>query len=175
MSQSAKMKKAIISNVLPKLNEKGFYGDYPTLYRKYDDRLEMICFYPAKYGNAIVIQASVVYLNEDKDNDNIAYEWYKFDGKQVDLNTITTAYCHNLYVLKGKFGDEFYYTDVYWHQGMIQGVSEKRRDSLKKGLFTRKLQTSDEHIYDKVCEEINSKMHKVYKWLEKNKSPRKRK
>ena len=58
---------------------------------------------------------------------------------------------------------------------MIQGVSEKRRDSFKKGLFTRKLQTADEQIYDKVCEEINSKMHKVYKWLEKNKSPRKRK
>ena len=175
MYQSTKMKKAIISNVLPKLNEKGFYGDYPTLYRKYEDRLEMICFSPAKYGNAIVIQAAVVYLNEDKDNDNIAYEWYKVDGKQVDLNTITTAYCHNVYALKGKYGDEFYYTDVYWHQGMIQGISEKRRDSFKKGLFTRKLQTADEHIYDKVCEEINSKMHKVYKWLEKNKSPRKRK
>ena len=29
--------------------------------------------------------------------------------------------------------------------------------------------------YDKVCEEINSKMHKVYKWLEKNKSPKKNK
>ena len=56
---------------------------------------------------------------------------------------------------------------------MIQGVSEKRRDSFKKSLFTRKLQTADEHIYDKVCEEINSKMHKVYKWLEKNKNPKK--
>lgn len=175
MSQSRKIKQAIISNVLPKLNENAFYGRYPTLYRKYEDRLEMICFSPYKYGNAIVIQASVVYLNEDKDNDNIAYHWYKIEGKTVDLNTITTGYCNKVYELKGKYGYEFYYTDVYWHQGMYQGVSEKRRATFKRGLFTRKVQTADEHIYDKVCEEMNSKMHKVYKWLEKNKSPKKKK
>lgn len=58
---------------------------------------------------------------------------------------------------------------------MYQGVSEKRRATFKRGLFTRKVQTADEHIYDKVCEEMNSKMHKVYKWLEKNKSPKKKK
>ena len=174
MSQSTKMKKAIIQNVLPKLVENGFYGSYPNMYRKYEDRLEMICFGPYKYGNAIGIEASVVYLNEDEENDNILHKSYTFEGRTVDLNTITTADCKIIYVLKGKYNDVFYYTDVYKHFGIYEGVSEKKKDTFKKGLFTRKVQTADDHIYDKVCEEINSKMYKVYKWLEKNNTPKKR-
>lgn len=80
MSQSTKMKKAIIQNVLPKLVENGFYGNYPNMYRKYEDRLEMICFGPYKYGNAIGIEASVVYINEDEENDNILHKLYTFEG-----------------------------------------------------------------------------------------------
>lgn len=175
MSQSYNMKKSIIKNVVPKIIEKDFYGKYPNYYRKYDDRLEMICFASLKYGNAIVVECSVVYLNESKENDNIAYHWYEYENKPFDINTISTAYCKKFYRLKGHIQGNFYYTDVYRDIWGYHPVGEKRRETYKKGLFGYRVQTADEHIYDKVCEQINLRMHKIYEWLEENKEPLKTK
>lgn len=80
------------------------------------------------------------------------------------------------YVLKGKYGP-FFYTDVYKHYlggSWYEGVGEKRKAAYKKGFFVRKVQTVDDGIYDRVCDEINGKIHKVYRWLEENKTVKKR-
>ncbi len=180
MSQSSKMRAALERRVIPRVLHNGFYGKYPNFYRRLENRLEIL--YIGEFrrgvmkGNAVAVECSVVYLNEAAENDNIIHPFYEIENKPVDLNTITTGECRHFYVLKGKYGP-FFYTDVYKHYlGGIwyEGVGEKRKAAYKKGFFVRKVQTADDGIYDRVCDEINEKIHKVYRWLEENKTVKKR-
>ena len=158
MSQSQKMKQAIIANVVPNLIQEGFCGEYPHFRRVHADRIDIVSFASYKYGNAIFIDISTAYLRDEKNNVT-----NRFDG---NFDTITTSDCSKIYRLKGNFGNLFYYTDVYFRLGMVEGIGENRKDFKRKptGIL---LQKADENIYGKVCDLINKRMKKAYKWFDK--------
>ena len=165
MTQSQRMKKALEENVISRLVADGFIGKYPNYRKVYPDRIELISFPKYKYGNAFYIVASVAYPNkEEKEKQNIDYHFY--DGNFDDLSADV---CRDKYFLKGNFGDLFYYTDVYWCGGALgcMGVSEEKSKNHKRKWYELQLQKADENIYKKVCDQVNKKLTKIYKWWAK--------
>ena len=110
--------------------------------------------------------ASIAYPNGDKRKQNIDYHF--FTG---ELDDLTTDYCGKRYYLKSRFGRAFYYTDVYiiaFFGGIIyEGVSEKRMKDYQPRRFDIHIQKYDEGIPQRICDEINRKMPRIYKWWEK--------
>lgn len=165
MKQSQKMRKALEKQVLPKLIADGFTGKFPHYRKFYSDRIELISFPSYKYGNAFYVLASVAYPNREKDERNINYSF--FEG---NIDELTADDCPLRYVLKGNFGELFYYTDVYitYICGlMYQGVSEDRAKTYKRKWYEIRVQKADENIYEKVCGQVNKKLPKVYRWWNK--------
>lgn len=166
MTQSQKMKKALEENVISKLSADGFAGEYPDYRKDYPDRIELISFPKYKYGNAFYVLASVAYPNREKEKQNI--DLHFFNG---DLDGLTADHCIYRYFMKGNFRDCFYYTDVYRIQIfgglMYEGVSETRAKTYKPKRFDKLVQKADENIYQRICDDINKKMPKVYKWWAK--------
>ena len=165
MTQSQKIKKALEENVIPKLLADGFVGKYPNYRKVYPDRIELISFPKYKYGNAFYVLASVAYPNKPQSEQNIDYCF--FNG---NLNDLTANDCLGLrYYLKGNFGDLFYYTDVYWCGGDLgaMGISEEKAKNYKRKWYEIRLQKADEAIYQKVCNLVNKRLPKIYKWWDK--------
>ncbi|MCM1368084.1 MAG: DUF4304 domain-containing protein [Roseburia sp.] len=160
MSQSEKMNKALLTYVIPRLEENGFIGEYPNYRRAYEDRVEIISFHPWKYGNAFYVDISTAYLRDSNNN------LHNFTDR--DINTVTTSDCNKIYRLKGNFDRKFFYTDVYLCPGAIfLGVSEKKAETYKRGFFDIRVQKSSPEIYIKVCDKINKQIKKAYKWWNK--------
>ena len=162
-SQSQIMKEKLYKNVVPGLIKHGYLDEYPMFYKKDGDFFSLIYLGPAKGGNAVTIEASYVYLDKDFEKNNI-HRFYKGEIKKVK-----TTDCIDWYWLKAKY-KYFYYTDVYIQLfGGIDyyGVSIDQAKTFRKPFFHFKVQKYDDNIYEKVCSEINNKIFKVYKWLEK--------
>ena len=166
MTQAQKMNTALENEVIAKLKADGFEGKFPHYRRVFPDRIELISFPKYKYGNAFHVIASVAYPNREKWEQNIDYHF--FTGEFEEL---TADDCRNRYELKSRFGEVFYYTDVYIINifgGIIyQGVSESKMQSHKPKRFDIHVQKYDERIYQRICDEINCKMPKIYKWWSK--------
>lgn len=163
MSQSEKMKNALLKYVVPDLKENGFCGEYPNYRRIYDDRIDIISFHPYKYGNAFYVDISTVFPNRPTGKQNINRD---FDG---DLENIVTGNCSKIYRLRGNFERKFFYTDVYlsfWGSPYL-AVSEKKAETFKRGVFDIRVQKSSPDIYRKVCDKVNKQMRKAYKWWNK--------
>ncbi len=164
MTQSQKMKKSLEENVISKLLVDGFVGKYPNYRKVYSDRIELISFPKYKYGNAFYVLASVAYPHNEKEKQNIDYHF--FDG---NFDNLSADDCRCKCFLKGNFGDLFYYTDVYWCGGDLGciGVSEEKSKTYKRKWYELRLQKADENIYKKVCDQVNKKLPKIYKWWAK--------
>ena len=165
MTQSQKMKKALVENVISRLVADGFVGTYPNYRKIYPDRIELISFPRHKYGNAFYVLASVAYPNKEKGKQNV--DAHYFDG---NFNEIVADDCGGLrYYLKGNFGDLFYYTDVYWCGGDLgyRGISEEKSKNYKRKWYEIRLQKADERIYQKICDQINKRLSRIYKWWAK--------
>ena len=162
MSQSEKMKKALLEYVVPVLKENGFCGEHPNYRRVYDDRIDIICFHPNPYGNAFYVDISTVYPNRPKEKQNVDYR--TFDG---NFDNVVTGDCFKMYRLKGNFDSMFFYTDVYFCWAFYMGVSDKKAETYKKGLFDIRVQKAGPDIYKKICDKVNKQMSKAYKWLDK--------
>jgi hypothetical protein len=93
------------------------------------------------------------------------------DEASDEADELTADDCGKRYELKSRFGRIFYYTDVYNIQifgGIIyEGVSESKMKNYKPKRFDIHIQKYDEGIYQRICDEINRKMPKIYKWWEK--------
>ena len=166
MTQAQKMNKALEREVITKLKADGFEGKFPHYRRVFPDRIELISFPKDKYGNAFHVVASVAYPNREKWEQNIDYHF--FAG---ELGELTADDCGKRYELKSRFGRAFYYTDVYIISifgGIIfQGVSESKMQSHKPKRFDIHVQKYDEGIHQRICDEVNRKMPKIYKWWSK--------
>lgn len=164
MTQSQRMKKALEENVISRLVADGFIGKYPNYRKIHSDRIELISFPKYKYGNAFYVLASVAYPNNEKEKQNIDHHF--FDG---NFDNLSADACCDKYFLKGNFGDLFYYTDVYWCGGDLgcMGVSEEKSKTYKRKWYELQLQKADENIYKKVCDQVNKKLPKIYKWWAK--------
>ena len=166
MTQSQKMNAALIREVIPRLLSDGFEGAFPHYRRVFPDRIELISFPKYKYGNAFYVQASVAFPDNEKDEQNI--EHHLFSG---NLETLIADDCRKRYMLRSRFGECFYYTDVYIVQLfggiMYQGVSEKKMETYRPKCFDIHIQKYNEDIYQCICDEINRKMPRIYKWWSK--------
>ena len=166
MTQSQKMNTALENEVIAKLKADGFEGKFPHSRRVFPDRIELISFPKYQYGNAFHVIASVAYPNREKWEQNIDYHF--FTGEFEEL---TADDCRNRYELKSRFGSVFYYTDVYiihiFSGILYQSVSESKMQSHKPKRFDIHVQKYDERIYQRICDEINRKMPKIYKWWSK--------
>ena len=161
MSQSQKMKQALLANVVPNLMHHGFCGEYPHFRRVHSDRIDIVSFAPYKYGNAFYVDASTVYLRDTKNNTS-----NRFDG---NFDTVTTSDCIKIFRLKGNFDDKFFYTDVYFcllTGAYYIGVSENNKNFKPRFLDIR-VQKANCDIYTKVCDKVNKQMVKAYKWFDK--------
>lgn len=164
MSQSEKMKKALLTYVVPKLTENGFCGEYPNYRRVVDDRIDIICFNPYPYGNAFYVDVSTVFPNRPEGKQNVNNLF--FDG---DFDNIVTGHCSDFYRLQGNFDDLFFYTDVYFcllGGAYYIGVGENNK-TFKPRFLDIRVQKSSPEIYKKVCDKINKQMSKAYKWWQK--------
>ena len=166
MTKAQKMNEALEREVIVKLKADGFEGKFPHYRRVFPDRIELISFPKDKYGNAFHVEASIAYPNRPKWEQNIDYHFF-----QGELDDLTADDCGKRYELKSRFGRIFYYTDVYIIQifgGIIyEGVSESKMKDYKPKRFDIHVQKYDEGIYQRICDEINRKMPRIYKWWEK--------
>lgn len=163
MKQSEKMKKAVLSTVVPHLEENGFRGEYPHYRRKFEDRVEVLCFRPNKHGNALQIDISTAFMREKNANVN-----RMFHG---DFGNVTVSDCKEVYRLQGNFGDSFYYTDVYIVNllgGIVyQGVSEEQAKNGPLVGFHLPAQKATEKTVGSVCKLMIERMKKAYRWWDK--------
>ena len=152
------MKQALEDIVVPNLNENGFYGQIPTFYRKSNDYIEIIYLGLTKYKVSYVVRASIVYLNKEKEENNIDYRL--FSG---NLDEITAEDCRKKYFMKGSFGtNEFFFHDVYLALGVgVIGVG-----AVGKKPVGIRLQKFNQNTYEKVCRKITKRLPKLYAWLD---------
>lgn len=159
MSQSQKMRSALLKYVIPKLTESGFVGKYPHFRKIYDDRAELLTFQSNKWGNSFTVEVSTVFRPEKSRESN-------FLGEDLDIETANVWDTAMRYRLKGMFDGWFYYTDVYknilW--GDYNAISETRSQDYVPLRWEKQVQKADADIYRKVCAEVNLQMEKAYKW-----------
>ena len=160
MSQSEKMKRALLEHVIPGLKANGFCGEHPNYRRVVGDRIDIICFNTCKYENAFYVDISTVFPDRPKEKQNVHRF---FDG---DFDNVTTGDCRDMYRLSGNFGDQFFYTDVYFCWGYYLGVSENNK-TFKPIFPDFRVQKATADIYKKVCDKVNKGMRKAYKWWDK--------
>lgn len=164
MNQNQLIKKALFEIVVPKLVDLGFDNKYPMFYKQEGDFLNLIYIGPAKVGNAITVEASYVRLNRSEKESNVLR---LFNGK---IDEITPSDCDDWYLLKGKH-KLFFFTDTYYCGSLgYYGVNKDKAADFKKPFFHIKVKSFHEGIYEEVCNEINSKLPKVFKWLNKKKN-----
>ncbi len=156
----------LVEKVGKKLNENGFIivdstTDYFVFHRKCDSFIEIIQLGKDKFETYITISSSIVFLKAPDENNNINYSFFnEFNNGNIDK--INADDCYKKYFLKGNFGREFHYGDIYWALGLgVVGVDPSKK---KKPLGFR-MKKFNEKTYDKLCTIIIKKLPKIYSWL----------
>lgn len=159
LSMNKTFKQQLLCKVVPNLNKADFWGEFPTYYRKTEGYIEIITFVKDKYQCAYTITASAVNLNKDSQHNNINYNIYC-----SDIDKITAHQCKRFYTLtKSCNNEQFRYGDIYLALGMgIVSISPQSKRPL--GILLTK--QSDKQ-WDKLCNTINKRLHKIYQWLNK--------
>ena len=162
MSQSQKMRNALLKYVVPNLIAKGFVGQYPHYKKIYDDKIELLVFETNKHGNSFTVEISTVFLVSKKRDSNFSSSEFK---KIEDA----TVWDTNLrYRLKGIYDGWFYYTDLYSQKinsiVFYNAISEIKSKDYIPATNEVLVQKADDNIYRKVCEEVNNQMVTAFKW-----------
>jgi hypothetical protein len=162
MSQSQKMRNALLTYVIPNLIANGFVGEYPHYKKLYNDRVELLVFQTNNWGNSFTVEVSTIFLPESSRNSN-------FNSSDFASIENATVWDTNLrYRLKGKYDGWFYYTDVYKQKirnmTFYKAVSEKEAQNYSPGKNEVLVQKADEQIYRQVCDDVNRQMEKAFQW-----------
>ena len=164
MSQSQKMRNALLKYVIPPLTAKGFTGKYPHYKKVYDNRIELLVFQANKWGNSFTVEISTVFLTESKRNSNC----YTTNFEKLEDATVWSTM--DRYCLRGMYDGWFYYTDVYKQEigslTIYNAVSETKAKDYIPAKDEVLVQKADDDIYRKVCEEVNNQMGRAFKWLD---------
>ncbi len=164
------LRELLIDTVGKELDEKGFKivdsSKFHLLYHKKSDScIEIIQFSKGKYETYITVCASIAFLNTNEEKSNINYKWFN-EFNNGDYRKINVDDCLKKYYLKGNFGNEFHYGDVYIELG--RGITGVNPNSKNKP-FGFRIKKYNDSIYKELCRLIKKKIYKLYSWLEKQK------
>ncbi len=164
------LRELLIEKVGKELNQKGFcIADagvkYVVYHRKHEDYIEIIQWAKDKYESYITVSASIAFLNTIEEKTNINFKWFN-EFKKCDYNKIDVSDCVNKYFLKGHYGDEFHYGDVYIAIG--RGVVGVAPDSNNTPLGIR-IKKYKDSTYSELCDLIIKRMNNIYSWLDEQK------
>lgn len=169
---SKSFKQVLIDIVGRDLENKGFelaaskcYHGYPIYHRKSDSYIEIIQFGKDKYEPKLIVSCSIVYLGVDEEKSNIDYPSFRmFSGG--DLAKICVDDCKEKFYLKGHFGENFYFGNVYLVLGAgIVAVSDRAKKPI--GIRIKKCTSA---TYKEVANLIVKRLESAYTWLTKKRA-----
>ena len=165
------IRKIVFDKLDDELNKKGFYlvdstNKYAVYHKVNNNYIEIIQWAQDKYESYITISASIAFLNISDEKSNINYKWFN-EFNNGDYSKINVDDCQNKYFLKGHFGYEFHYGDVYIAIG--RGIVGVTHDSKDKPLGF-KIKRYKDSTYKDLSNLIIKRISKIYSWLEKAKS-----
>ena len=160
----------LLNRIGKELNNKGFFlvdsTDKHTVFHKRNENyIEIIQWAQDKYETYITVSSSIAFLKVSDELSNINHKWFN-EFNNGDYNKINVDDCRKKIFLKGHYGDEFHYGDVYIAFGTGRvGVSP---NSKKKpiGFRIKKFKTT---TYDELCDLVIKRINNIYNWLEKEK------
>lgn len=161
------LKEKLSATVGFELINKGFYislntNKYILFHRKNELYIEIIQIQKPTTETYINVLASIVFLTTTKEKSNICYPIFEKCNFN-NLNDVSVDDCFVKYVLKGHYGNDFHYGDVYLSFGNgLLGVSPNN----DKKPFGIKIKRYNDKTYDQVCKLILKKINKIYTWLE---------
>ena len=164
------LKHKLLNIVGKELISKGFYlavnaKKYLIFHRKTESYIEIIQFAKERNETYFLVSSSIVYTKVSSEYSNICYQAFK-ECNDGDINKISVDDCFKKYFLKGDFGGEFHYGDVYISIGNGRiGVSPTCH---KKPCGIR-IKKYKENTYDNLCRKIIKNLYKIYNWLDKQK------
>lgn len=127
------LRNILLKKVGAELNKNDFYlvdssNNYFIYHRKNNTCIEIVQISKDKYETFITVSASVAYLNVTNDVSNINFPMFKeFSGSNYEK--INTDDCYKRYILKGNFGNNFHYGDIYFVFGRgIAGIDTNQRN-----------------------------------------------
>ena len=164
------IRKLILDKLGDELSKNGFFlvdstREYAVYHKKNNNHIEIIQWAKDKYESYITVSTSIAFLNTNVEKSNINYKWFN-EFNNGDFNKINVDDCRKKIFLKGHYGDEFHYGDVYVAFGTGRvGVSP---NSKKKpiGFRIKKFKTT---TYDELCDLVIKRINNIYNWLEKEK------
>ena len=164
------IRELLLDKVGKELNKKGFRiavstSKYVVYHRKHEDYIEIIQWAKDKYESYITVSASIAFLNTIEENSNINFKWFN-EFNNSDYNKINVDDCIKKYFLKGHFGDEFHYGDVYIAIG--RGIIGVAHSSNNKPLGF-KIKKYKDSTYLELCNLIIKRMNFIYSWLDEQK------
>ena len=171
MNEHKKMIDAINRIVIPVLHEYGFSGEYPTLKKKAnEDRYDFVNFEKNVHGNSFRVDFSYVLLG-DVENNNTGLPGYTKPLSEHEINSDFSFYSlHSRYRLKSRFGDEFFYSDVYMSRLLLwkfyEGVGPTKKLNYIPRKNEKKVQTATEDTFEETAREVVSHLHEGIQWLQ---------
>lgn len=160
----------MIEKIGDELNKNGFYLvdstiKYAVYHRKNNNYIEIIQWAKDKYESYITISASIAFLNTSDECSNINFNWFN-EFNNGDFSKINVDDCYKKYFLKGHYGHEFHYGDVYIAIGRGRvGVTHNSKEK-PLGFKIKKYKDS---TYIELCTLIINRMKNIYSWLDKTK------
>lgn len=148
--------------VVEPLLKKGFTGRYPHFRRENNGYIELISFQTNKWGGSFTVEISAVFPNSNNKN------YVEYEGQ--DLSQLTVWDTNKRYRLKGMYDGWFYYRDVYEKRFRRLGktyfdVNEKQAADFIAPKGYKLVQTFDESVAIKICNEVNKQLAQAFKWL----------
>ena len=160
----------LLNRIGKELNSKGFClvdstDKHAVFHKRNENYIEIIQWAQDKYETYITVSSSIAFLKVSDELSNINHKWFN-EFNNGDFNKINVDDCRKKNFLKGHYGDEFHYGDVYIAFGTGRvGVSP---NSKKKpiGFRIKKFKTT---TYDELCDLVIKRINNIYNWLEKEK------
>ena len=160
----------LLNRIGKELNNKGFClvdstDKHAVFHKRNENYIEIIQWAQDKYETYITVSSSIAFLKVSDELSNINHKWFN-EFNNGDFNKINVDDCRKKIFLKGHYGDEFHYGDVYIAFGTGRvGVSP---NSKKKpiGFRIKKFKTT---TYDEICDLVIKRINNIYNWLEKEK------
>lgn len=131
-------------------------------HKKNNSNIQIIQIGEDNYEPCLIVSASIVFITHQKELTNINYPIFN-EFNNGDNEKISVDDCLDKYILKGNFGKNFHYGDVYLALGSgIVGVRPNTKKPI--GIRIKKYKTT---AYCELCDLIIKRLDKAYCWLDK--------